>query len=222
MTGYRFIYHWDLQLLYKTFLYTNLRRKATDFFRLLKEHRTQLLYWKMNEKLALKCLTKTDNRNQPRTRLALQFYWSRPCSRRHEARHLFLLTTSRPVPGPNQHPVQWAPVGSFPGVKRSRYRTDYSPPSSGQAKNERSYTSDPPVWLHSVWRGNFNFPLFIKKKKSHYMHTNLNHFYTAMETSCILQIWKSIYRLAGSHSFQYSIPDRARYYTAFLEGIYSD
>lgn len=97
-----------------------------------------------------------------------QFYWSRRCPRRYETRHLFLLTTTRPAPGPNQHPVQWAPVGSFPGIKRSRYRTDYPPPFSAQAKNERSYTSNPPVWLHSACRGNFTFPLSINK--NHTLH----------------------------------------------------
>lgn len=163
MTENRLTYHWDLQLLCKTFLYTNLRRKAADFFRLLNEHWSQLLYYKLAGKLALKCLTKTDNCNQPRTRLVLQFYWSRRCPRRHEARHLFFLTTSRPAPGPNQHPVQWAPVGSFPGVKRSRYRTHYPTASSAQAKYERSYTCNPRVCLHSVYRGNFTFHLFINK-----------------------------------------------------------
>lgn len=163
MTEHRLIYHWDLQLLCKTFLYTNIRRKAKDFIRLLNEHRTQLLYWKLAGKLELKCLTKTDNCNQPRTRLALQFYWSRRCPRRHEARHLFLLITSRPALGPNQHPVQWAPLGSFPGVKRSTYRTDHSPPSNAQAKNERSYTSNPPIRLKIVCRGNSPFHLFINK-----------------------------------------------------------
>ena len=65
-----------------------------------------------------------------------------------------------------KHPVRlWDPPsllfigyqGSFPGVKRSGIDTDYSPPSSGEVKNEWSYTSVTPICLPGVYRGNFTF-----------------------------------------------------------------
>jgi hypothetical protein len=55
------------------------------------------------------------------------------------ARDLFLLRASRPAPGHNQHPVQWVPVGSFPGVKWPGCKSNHSLPTIAEVKNEWSY-----------------------------------------------------------------------------------
>jgi hypothetical protein len=75
-------------------------------------------------------------------------------------RDLFL-KKSRPVPGPNKHPVQCVRVDSVPGVKRPGCEANHSPPSSAPPKNEGPYTSTPPTCLHGVYRDNFTFYIFI-------------------------------------------------------------
>jgi hypothetical protein len=46
-------------------------------------------------------------------------------------------SVSRPALGPNQPPVQWVPVGPFPGAnaRLGRY-ADHSPPSSAEIQND--------------------------------------------------------------------------------------
>jgi hypothetical protein len=54
--------------------------------------------------------------------------------------------------GCGAHPAS-CPVGtkgSFPGVKRPGREADKSPPCSAEVKNVWSYTSTPPVRLHSM------------------------------------------------------------------------
>ena len=38
---------------------------------------------------------------------------------------------------------------------------NHSPPSSAKVKNERCYTSSPPIYLHGVDRENFTVLLFL-------------------------------------------------------------
>jgi hypothetical protein len=47
--------------------------------------------------------------------------------------------------------------GSFPWVKRPGREIYYSPPSSAEVKNERSYTSTPPIYLHDNYVLPFTF-----------------------------------------------------------------
>jgi len=48
--------------------------------------------------------------------------------------------------------------GSFPGrIKRPGGTAYHFPPSRAEIKNEWSYTSIPPIYLHSVERDNFTF-----------------------------------------------------------------
>jgi hypothetical protein len=42
-------------------------------------------------------------------------------------------------------------------VKQQGSETDSSPPSGGEVRNERSYTSTPPVSLHGMHMDDFNF-----------------------------------------------------------------
>jgi hypothetical protein len=59
----------------------------------------------------------------------------------------FLVTTaSRPALGPAQTPIQGTGA-SNPGGKAAEREADYSPPSSAEVKNARSYTSTPPICL---------------------------------------------------------------------------
>ena len=44
--------------------------------------------------------------------------------------------------------------GSFPGLKRTGRDVDNSSPSSAEVKNEWSYTSTPPLYLHGLDRFN--------------------------------------------------------------------
>jgi len=66
---------------------------------------------------------------------------------------LLLATTSRPVLGTTQPPIQWVQGALSPGVKRSRREADHSPPPSAELKNTWSYTSTPPTRLHGVVLG---------------------------------------------------------------------
>jgi hypothetical protein len=75
-------------------------------------------------------------------------------------------TASRPALGPTQTPIQWVPGDLSLGVKRPGREADNSPPSTAEAKNGRSYTSNPPICLQSVVlslkkkaQGNFTFTL---------------------------------------------------------------
>jgi hypothetical protein len=58
---------------------------------------------------------------------------------------LFLLSTSsRPVLGLNQLPIQWVPGALSPGVKRPGRESDHSPSIAAEAENTWIYTSIPP------------------------------------------------------------------------------
>jgi hypothetical protein len=58
---------------------------------------------------------------------------------------IFLLfTSSRPVLGPTQTPIQWVPGFLSPGVKRPGCEADHSPPTSAVVKKTWIYTSTPP------------------------------------------------------------------------------
>jgi hypothetical protein len=54
--------------------------------------------------------------------------------------------------GSGVHPASYplGTRGSFPGGKAAGREADHSPPSSGEAKNARSYTSTLPIRLHGV------------------------------------------------------------------------
>jgi hypothetical protein len=58
--------------------------------------------------------------------------------------------------GPIQPPIQWV-RGSFPGIKWLEHAADHSPPSSAEVTMEWSYTTAPPICLHSMDRGNSTF-----------------------------------------------------------------
>jgi hypothetical protein len=53
-------------------------------------------------------------------------------------------TSSRPVPGPTQPPIQWVPGALSPGVKRPGREADHSPPTTVEIKKIWIYTSIPP------------------------------------------------------------------------------
>jgi hypothetical protein len=57
---------------------------------------------------------------------------------------IVLSTSSRPVLGPTQLPIQWIPGAFSRGVKRPGREADYSPPTSAEVKNTWIYTSTPP------------------------------------------------------------------------------
>jgi hypothetical protein len=46
--------------------------------------------------------------------------------------------------------MQWVPGALFLGVKRPRREADHSPRLVSRPKNERIYTSTPPIRLHGV------------------------------------------------------------------------
>jgi hypothetical protein len=65
--------------------------------------------------------------------------------------NIFLLSTSsRPVLGPIQTPIQRVPGALSPGVKRQRRDADYSPPFSIEVKNVGAI---PPLPHTSSWSG---------------------------------------------------------------------
>jgi hypothetical protein len=76
---------------------------------------------------------------------------------------LFLFaTTSRPVLGPAQPPVQWI-LGAFtPRVKRAGGEANHSSPYSAKVKNACSHTAAPPyvltAWFLVKPRDNFTLP----------------------------------------------------------------
>jgi hypothetical protein len=53
-------------------------------------------------------------------------------------------TSSRPVVGPTQPPIQWAPGAFPPRVKRPGRESDHPPPTSAEVKNTWIYTSTLP------------------------------------------------------------------------------
>jgi hypothetical protein len=58
---------------------------------------------------------------------------------------IFLLSTSsRPVLGPTQPPIQWVPGALFLVVRRAGREADHSPPTSAEVKNMWIYASAPP------------------------------------------------------------------------------
>jgi hypothetical protein len=52
-------------------------------------------------------------------------------------------TSSRPVQGPTQPPIQWVPGSLFPGVKRPEREADQSPPANAEVKKVWIYTCTP-------------------------------------------------------------------------------
>jgi hypothetical protein len=63
---------------------------------------------------------------------------------------------SKLVLGPTQPPIQGV-LGFFPRGKTVGLEVDHSPASSAEVKNERSYTSTPPICHHGVDRETFTF-----------------------------------------------------------------
>jgi len=59
-------------------------------------------------------------------------------------------TSSRPTLELTQPLIQWVPGALSLGVKRPVSEADRSPPSSSEVKNAWSYTSTPPIRLHSL------------------------------------------------------------------------
>jgi hypothetical protein len=53
-------------------------------------------------------------------------------------------TSSRPVLGPTQPPIQWVPGTLSPGVKRPRREANNSPPTSNEVKKTWIYTCTSP------------------------------------------------------------------------------
>jgi hypothetical protein len=64
------------------------------------------------------------------------------CSGR--VKNFLLSTSSRPVLGPTQPPIQCVPAALSPGVKRQGREADHSPPASAEIKKMWIYTSTPP------------------------------------------------------------------------------
>jgi hypothetical protein len=67
-----------------------------------------------------------------------------------EAGNFSLTTVSRMALGPAQPPIQCVPGAFSQGIKRPECEADNSPPSIAEVKNAWSYTSTPPIRLHSV------------------------------------------------------------------------
>ena len=65
---------------------------------------------------------------------------------------------TRPVPDAIQPPIQWV-LEYFSRLKWSGHDVDHSPPTTAKVKNEWSYISTPPDWLHDVYRENFTYSL---------------------------------------------------------------
>jgi hypothetical protein len=51
--------------------------------------------------------------------------------------------------------------GFYPGVKHPVREAGASPPSSAKVKNEWSYTSASPAYIHGVHNNNFTFTFII-------------------------------------------------------------
>jgi hypothetical protein len=75
-------------------------------------------------------------------------------------------TSSRPVLGPIQPPIQWVPGSLYSGVKRPRREADHSPPVSAEVKKMWIHSPHTPSW-RSAWlvkhRDNFTFFTFIHR-----------------------------------------------------------
>ena len=56
--------------------------------------------------------------------------------------------------GSTAHPASYSigPESSFQEIKQLRHEADHSPPSTAEAKNERSYSSTPRISHHGVGR----------------------------------------------------------------------
>jgi hypothetical protein len=63
---------------------------------------------------------------------------------------LLLSTSSRPVLGPTQTPIQWVPGALSPGVKWPGRQADHSPPTSAEVKKYVDLYTNSPIRLHSV------------------------------------------------------------------------
>jgi hypothetical protein len=59
-----------------------------------------------------------------------------------------LFTSSRPVLGPTQPPIQWVSGALSPEIKRPGREINHSPPSSAEVKKTWIYKSAPPIRLH--------------------------------------------------------------------------
>jgi len=76
---------------------------------------------------------------------------------------------------PGAHPasyIQWAPGGSFPGVKQLGHEVDYSSPFSAQVRNGWSFASTPPLCLYGTDRDSFTLFMYYNwcwRKKSHWL-----------------------------------------------------
>lgn len=68
-----------------------------------------------------------------------------------------VLRTTTHVPQPPAQRTQVPPPPPRPGVKEPASDADHSTPPSEDAKNERSYTSISPIYLHGVERDSFTF-----------------------------------------------------------------
>jgi hypothetical protein len=57
---------------------------------------------------------------------------------------IILSTSSRPILGPTQPPIQWALGALLPDVKQPGREADHSPPTSAEVKKTWIYTSNFP------------------------------------------------------------------------------
>jgi hypothetical protein len=62
----------------------------------------------------------------------------------------FLSTSSRPVLGPTQPPIQWVQGALSTEVKRPEHEADHSPASNADVKNTWIYTYTPPYVLMAL------------------------------------------------------------------------
>jgi hypothetical protein len=67
-----------------------------------------------------------------------------------EGKIFLLSTSSRPVLGPTQPPIQWILGALSSGVKQPGRETNHSLPTSAEVKNTWIYTSTPSIRLHGV------------------------------------------------------------------------
>jgi len=71
----------------------------------------------------------------------------------------------------NEHKLSPPP----PGVEQPASDADHSAPSSEDAKNERSYTSIPPIYLHGVERDSSIFTFYLLAVKIQIASLNTLH-----------------------------------------------
>jgi hypothetical protein len=67
------------------------------------------------------------------------------------SRIFLFYTSSRPVLGPTQPPIQWVPGALFPGVKRQRREADHSSPTIAEVNKTWIYTSPSRRVVTSTW-----------------------------------------------------------------------